>query len=107
MVSGPTLDGTAKSVRPSVRSVASPFLIIVTVYVCRRLRPSEPGPSREGCVLKIPGDSGHAQEKLSSREYLMDFSQPAIQTWTLQRIQVRRQIQSWPLRRGAAPQRSS
>lgn len=28
-------------------------------------------------VSQNSGDSGHAQEKLASREYLMDFSQPA------------------------------
>ena len=48
-----TLEGTATNVWLEKSSVRDPPRISVTVYVCRRVSPSEPGPSR----AVIPGSS--------------------------------------------------
>src|ERR1051325_3611515 len=45
MVGGPTLVGTANSLRPPFSSKSLPFLTTLTELVCRSPRPSEPGPS--------------------------------------------------------------
>src|ERR1700685_1521487 len=63
IVLGPTLVGTANKGPPAslVSDLLTPFLTMVTVYVCRKLNPAEPEPSRDviaGGTIGVPGATG-------------------------------------------------
>ena len=59
-----------------VRVVETPFFTIVTVYLCRKLKPAEPGPSSEviaGGIIGVPGAIGAGE----SAGATIPFSAPA------------------------------